>query len=177
MKKVKILFACSGICLFFSLLYFYILIFVPGDSEEEKVTESNTTEYTGTVRNIASDREGYKIQLEEHDIALFVSFDWDPDREVLQKLKTGDKIFYRLYIVTFDDLKDFGSEQTPIVMLKTGEETALSLEDFNDFWRRKIKQTEHFVFTFCLILFLGAVFLFVSGFMVRKREKGGVAKP
>ena len=174
MKKVKILFACSGICLFFSLVFFFMIPTSPNEYDFFEATESNTTEYTGTIRSITSDREGYTIRVKEHDIALLVSFDWGPNREVLQKLRAGDNIFYRFYIgTTIEFLEDFGAEQTPIVMLKANEGVVLSLEDFNEFRRNSFKQLDNFGYAISLSLFLGSVILFVRGLMVRKKVRTG----
>ena len=177
MKRVKILFTCSGICLFFSLLFSFIMILSPKELGIFEVTESNTTEYTGTVRSITSDREGYKIQVEEHDIALFVPSNLG-QRELFQSLQSGEQIFYRLSEdTTFEWLEEVEADQIGIAALKTNDEVFFSLEDHNDFLRDQSMQLDHLVFVICLILFLVSVFLFVRGFVVRKREKGGEAKP
>ena len=171
MKKAKIIFTFGGICLFLSIVFLFT---IPSSNEYDYfvATESNTTEYAGTIRSITSDKEGYRIQVEEHDITLFVSFDFNPSREVLQEIKTGEKIFYRFYIgTTIDSLEEFGAKQDLIVMLKTEGGEALSLKSFNESRKSSFEQLKNFGYGICLLFFIGSVILFVRGFMVWKGSK------
>ena len=132
---------CMILVMIVSLAFCAVMLtfeFMIADDCNQK--ENTTTEFSATVKQVVigntEDKQGVRIYTQEYDAFLYIplSVDQTPNVSGIKKLETGETIYFR---INNDFAKQMeNSSLFPIRSLRTEKSNIISLDDYNNSYKK-----------------------------------------
>lgn len=129
-KSIKKNVLISVICVFFAVILLFVGVIVPKLSGTK--FDIPPTEIETTVVAVEQKDKDYLITVEEYNCKLFVDFETIIDKETINDLNPGEKIFFRIIDLDENLLANPQIEQIFIVTLRTETQDIVTLESYQE---------------------------------------------
>lgn len=155
-KKKKWLIVWAIILFILSASFIFVSVFVINYSYKE-YDETNTFEFTATVKNIEEDKKGYKIFLNEYQVCLLIKPDQLSSVESLSALQENDTIEFR--VISKKLVESSFVDEVGVLSLKSLNEEFITLESSTKILQHEIMRGKIMGITASVVMFGGAVCL------------------
>ena len=159
-KSCRNLWIYIVLCGILSAAFICIYCFAPFDFIE--MNEDNTQEYEAMVNTIAKEGENYYVTLREYPFTLFLDHSCFHDREAMQVLSTGDKVYFRLFQGELDILEPYeGIAQLSVISIRTDHGSIITLDSFNAYHDLQVKNIKIALMSLFALFFIMMLVLIV----------------
>lgn len=166
-KKRKII---GAIILFILVVLYTFLGVVLPEFAYVEYNETNTAEYTATVKDIEEDEEGYKIFLNEYQVCLAIEPYQLESPDALRAIGKNDKIVFRVISKEYFELPY--AHESGVLSLKSSDTEFISLESSAQIVKRDKMRAKIIGITVAALSLGGAVTLLCIALFKRKDVNG-----
>lgn len=144
------------VCIFFGVFSLCGAVFIP----QPLVTVEETEEYLGTIDAVEKREKDFLISLDDWSIKLLISHEIIIGNDVFNTLKSGDKIYFRLFKWEWDIIQQGRVTQFVPRSLRTEKADIYTLENYNEHIKNSTIKGKIALGCVSGVLFIGAtVFL------------------
>lgn len=165
-KKKKWLIAGAVILFILSACYIFVSVFVPNFSYKE-YDETNTFEFTATVKSIEEDKKEYKIFMNEYSACLLIKPYQLLSVDSLSALQENDAIVFR--VLAKELVESPLVDEIYVVSLKSSSEEFITLESSTKILQHEIRNGKIIGITASVLMFGGAVCMLCFALFKKKK--------
>lgn len=152
------------VCIFFGVFSLCGAVFIP----QPLVTVEETEEYLGTIDSVEKEEKDFLISLDDWSIKLLISHEIIIGNDVFNTLKSGDKIYFRLFKWEWDIIQQGRVTQFVPRSLRTEEIDIYTLENYNEHIKNSAIKGKIALGCVSGVLFIGATVFLV--FYIKRKE-------
>lgn len=164
-KKKRWLIIVAIILFIFSIGYMIVGVFVP-DLFDKEYNETNTVEFTATVKSIEENQQGYKIYMNEYPAYLHIET-YQLVSDSLLTINKGDVISFR--VITKEQVESPIVDEIYVVSLKSLNTEFITLNSSTKLLQNDIKNGRIISITVSIVMLVCAVCMI--SFVLYKRKK------